>query len=211
MTEELGKIEKPPVSSFKEGRKLFFLPVVYSGENAPQGLNELTDRYWQQAARQLDELTTKLGAVKKIYHELVDTAGEPGLDLIKELNEKSYLLIRSLTVKAAELEAFEDTDTLTEYMDWNRCLMIGLQNSKVISKIYESYAETGKNRNSQLTRKIDDTLQPNEIGLLLMRENHQVQFPPDIQIFYISPPAFDEIKRFIREQENKARNSQSSE
>jgi hypothetical protein len=210
MTEELGKIEKPSVSSFKQGRKLFFLPVIYSSDNAPEDFSGLTNKYWDQADKQLDELTTKLGAVKRIYHELVDSTGEQGLDLVKELNDKSYMMIKSLTNKGAELEAFEDTEILTEYMDWNRCLMIGLQNSKVISKIYESYTETGKKRNSRLTKIIDDTLQPNEIGLLMMRENHQVQFSTNIQIFYISPPALDEIKRFIREQETKAKSEESS-
>ena len=37
-----------------------------------------------------------------------------------------------------------------------------------------------------------------------MRENHQVQFPADIQVFYISPPALDDIKRWLREREQKA-------
>jgi guanylate kinase len=37
-----------------------------------------------------------------------------------------------------------------------------------------------------------------------MRENHQVQIAPDIQVFYIAPPALDEIKRWIREREQKA-------
>jgi hypothetical protein len=211
MTEELGKIEKPSVSSFKQGRKLFFLPVIYSSDNAPEDFTGLTNKYWDQASRQLDELTTKLGVVKRIYHELVDSTGEQGLDLVKELNDKSYVMIKSLTNKGAELEAFEDTDILTEYMDWNRCLMIGLQNSQVISKIYGSYTETGKKRNSQLTKIIDDTLKPDEIGLLMMRENHQVQFPSDTQIFYISPPALDEIKRYIREQEDKVKKEKSQD
>jgi guanylate kinase len=35
-----------------------------------------------------------------------------------------------------------------------------------------------------------------------MRENHQLQFPTDIQIIYVAPPALDEIKRWLREQEN---------
>jgi hypothetical protein len=34
-----------------------------------------------------------------------------------------------------------------------------------------------------------------------MRENHQVQFPPDVQVFYIAPPALDEIRRWLRERE----------
>jgi hypothetical protein len=64
--------------------------------------------------------------------------------------------------------------------------------------------EIGKKRNEHIARKIDETLKDNEIGILLMRENHQVQFPPDIQVFYVAPPALDEIKRWLRESENKS-------
>ena len=49
--------------------------------------------------------------------------------------------------------------------------------------------------------KIDETLKDNEIGMVLMRESHQVQFPADVQVFYVSPPALDDIKRWLREQE----------
>lgn len=205
MGEELGKIEKPAVASFKKGRKLFFVPVVYSSEGVPEAYTEILNKYWEQVGKQLKELTSKLGAVNKIYHELIDAGGEQGANSIKALSEKSYDIIKLLTDKKAELEALEDTDCLTEYMDWNRCLMIGLQNPKVMTKVYEFYIETGKKRNEQLASKIDATLKENEIGVLMMRENHQVQIPPDIQVFYVAPPALDEIKRFVREQESKAK------
>ena len=81
--------------------------------------------------------------------------------------------------------------------------MIGLESQKVVSKVYESYTEAGKQRNESIARKIDETLKENEIGIALMRENHHVQFPSDIQVFYVAPPALDEIKRWLREYESK--------
>jgi hypothetical protein len=123
---------------------------------------------------------------------------------IEELSEKSHKIIRACLEKKAQLEAVEENDILTEFMDWSRCLIIGLQNPKVVSRVYDSYMEAGKKRNEYIARKIDETLQENEIGLLLMRENHQVQFPPDIQVFYVAPPALDEIKRWLREHESRS-------
>lgn len=211
MGEELGKIEKPAVDSFKKGRKLFFVPAVYYSEGMAEEYKKNLGKYWEQVGKQLDELSSKLGQVNRIYHELIDASGEKGAGAIKELNEQSYNIIKSFTDKKAQLEALEDTDLLTEFMDWSRCLMIGLQNPKVMTKVYESYVETGKKRNEQMTKKIDETLKENEIGVLLMRENHQVQFPPDIQVFYVSPPALDEIKRWLREQEKKQANETPAE
>jgi len=93
---------------------------------------------------------------------------------------------------------------LTEFMDWSRCLSVGLQNQKVLTKVYEFYTEASKKRNEHIAKQIDETLKANEIGILLMGEGHQVQFPPDIQVFYVTPPALDEIKRWLRDQEAKS-------
>jgi hypothetical protein len=203
MTEELGKIEKPAVEIFKKGRKLFFVPALYAGEGLPEEYIKLLEKYWEQIEKQVEELSAKLGKINKIYHELIDAEGEKGIVSVKELNQKSHQILESIIQKGARMEALEDTDLLTEFMDWSRCLMIGLQNQKVMSKVYEFYTETAKKRNQKIEKNIDDTLKENEIGIILMRENHQVQFPSDIQVFYVSPPTLDEIKRWLREQEKK--------
>ena len=204
MAEELGKLEKPPVASFKKGRKIYFVPLVYSGQDLPVEYIGKYDKYWEQVEKHLAELALKLGEVNRIYHELIASSGEDGMKTIEELSEKSHKIVRACLEKKAQLEAIEENDILTEFMDWSRCLIIGLQNPKVVSRVYQSYVEAGKKRNEYIARKIDETLQENEIGLLLIRENHQVQIPADIQVFYVAPPALDEIKRWLREHENKS-------
>jgi hypothetical protein len=165
MAEELGKIEKPEVASFKKGRKLYFVPLIYGGEDQPEDYLVKFHKYWEQVARQIVDLTSKLGEVNRVYHELIATPGDEGLKIIKELSEKSHEIVLSCLEKKAQLEAAEDSDILTEFMDWSRCLFIGLQNPKVLSKIYESYMEAGKKRNEYIARKIDETLRENEIGI----------------------------------------------
>lgn len=199
MNQELGKIEKPPVENFKNGRKIFFVPVIYPNEEAPVEYIDKYHRYWEQVEKQIIELSLKLGEVNKIFHELIAVAGEDGVAILKDLNAAGYKIVQACLDKKASLDAFEEPDILTEFMDWSRCLLIGLQNPKVITKIYEFYAEISKKRNEALAKKIDTSLKENEIGLVLLRENHQVQFPADIQVFYVSPPALDDIKRWLRE------------
>ena len=201
MAEELGKIEKLPVDKYKKGRKLFFIPLIYLGEDTPVEYLALFNKYWEQVTKQLADLESKLGSVKKIYHELIPVAGDEGCNAVKDLNEKSHNLIQTTMIKGAQMEALEDGNKMTEFMDWSRCLLIGLQNPDVIKSIYDSYMESGKKRNEYIAGKIDETLDSDEIGILFMRENHQIQFPSDIQVFYVAPPALDEIKRWIREQE----------
>jgi hypothetical protein len=86
-------------------------------------------------------------------------------------------------------------------MDWTKCLAAGLQNQKVFDKVYEAYLQSHKKRNEHIAKMIDETLKEGEIGILLMREGHQVQFTADIEVFYVSPPGLDEIKRWLRTRE----------
>ena len=199
MSEELGKIEKPSVADYGKGRKLYFVPLIYGSKEAPAEYIEKFDKYWKQAADQIDDLELKLGSASRIYHELIPASGEEGLKALKDLNEKSHQVIQSRVKKGSKIEATEDAELLTEFMDWSRCLSIGLQNQNVLGKVYENYTEAGKKRNEFIAKHIDETLKAEETGILFMREGHQVSFPPEIEVFYIAPPALDEINKWLRE------------
>jgi hypothetical protein len=204
MAEELGKIEKPSTERFEKGRKLFFVPLVFSPLEPEGEFDEKVKRYWAEAEAHIANLEAKLGSVRKVFHELIPASGELGDMAIKELNSAGYEIVRSRLDKGAELQALEDAELLTEFMDWSRCLAVGLQNPKVITKVYESYNEARSRRNEGLAKTLDESLHEDEIGLLLMREGHQVQFPSDIDVFYVSPPSLDEIKRWLRSREEEA-------
>ena len=208
MSEKLGKIEKPETSEFKKGRKLYFVPLIYRGIESPEEYLEKFNQYWNQVENQMSALELKLGKIDKIYHELIPVSGEDGVKTIKELNDKSYEIVKDRLDKGAQLEAIEEGELMTELMDWGRCLAIGLQNQKVLTQIYESYTEVSKKRNEYITRQIDETLKTDEIGVLFMREGHQIQFPQDIQVFYVSPPALDDIGRWLRDHKAKSEDDQ---
>ncbi len=199
--QELGKIEKPSAEKYKGARKLFFIPLVFSPREVQGELFEKIFKYWDQVESQLTALELKLGVVKRVYHELVPVGGEEGCKIIEELNSTSYGIVKARVDKGAELHALEDTDLLTESMDWTKCLAVGLQNQNVFDKVYQSYIEAYKKRNEHIAKMIDETLKEGEAGVLLMREGHQVQFPADIEVFYVSPPELDEIKRWLRSRE----------
>jgi len=186
------------------GRKLYFVPLVYPGKEAQAEFVEKCNKYWGEVENQMGDLELKLGQVNRIYHEFISVGGEDGVKAVKELNDKGCEIINKRLEKGAQLEPTEEGELLTEFMDWSRCLAVGLQNRKVFARIYEFYAEASKKRNEHITKQIDETLKANEIGMLLMREGHQVQFPSDIEVFYVAPPALDEIKRWLRDYEAKA-------
>ena len=205
MAEELGKVEKPLAEEFKKGRKLYFVPLIFCEEaSLAEYLGKFT-KYWDQVETQMNNLELKLGKIDKIYHELVSVGSEDGIKSIKELSDKSYRIAKKRRDKGAQIEATEEGELLTEFIDWSQCLAMGLQNQRVFSRIYEFYVAASKKRNEYIARQIDETLKVDETGVLFMREGHQVQFPADIQVFYVAPPTLDEIKRWLRDFEAKSR------
>ena len=211
MAEELGRIEKPAAQDFLGKRKLLFVPLLFGGDELPAAYIEKLDKYWEQVLKQLNDLEAKLGSIIRIYHEMVAEGGEEGCAIVKDLNRQSYEIVNKLMKGGGQLEPLESADLLTELMDWSKCLAVGLQNEGVFKYIYESYLNVNRKRNEQLAVRISETLKPGEVGVLLMREGHQVQFPADIQVFYVAPPTLDEIKRWLRDHESKLHGEQPRE
>jgi len=204
MTEQLGEIQRPSAEEFKEERKLFFVPLVLAPRELEGDLKEIIERYWEQVRSQVDSLEAKLGQVMRVYHELIPVGGEDAAKAIEQLSADSHQVVKSRVDKGAEIHPMEDGDLLTEFMDWTRCLSIGLQNERVLNTVYESFVQIQGKRNEYIAKQIDETLKGGETAILLMREGHQVQFPTDIKVFYIAPPALDEMKRWLRERETAA-------
>lgn len=199
MSEELGRVEKPEVSSFKQTRKILQVPLVYSGKDAPPDYLDLFDKYWQQVSEMVTKLEARLGSVTVILHESVTACGEDGYRVISELNPRSHALCEARSKAGGRLETFEDPALLADVMDWERCLMIGFLSEKVAQKVYDFYSEASKLRYQHISKAIGDLLKDGDIALLFIREGHSVQFPTDIDVFMVAPPALDEIHRWLRD------------
>jgi hypothetical protein len=200
MPEQLGKIERLEVEYFKKGKKLYLVPLVYSGEEAPDEYKEKSSRYWQQVTEQLINLASKIGRVNRVYHESIFQCGEDGMKAMERLNPSSYQIAKTHCDNGAIFETIEERELFEEVMDWQRCLMLGFIGAKVASKVSEFYVEAVKKRNEFMAKKISETLKDDEAGLLFIREEHSVQFPSDIEVFSIFPPALDEIHRWYRDE-----------
>jgi hypothetical protein len=210
MPEELGKIEKPAVAEFKGGRKIFFVPLVLPNKSLPQEFRDKCNTYWDQVKSQLNNLESKLGQASHIFHELVSEDGDKGLKAVEQLEIGSLHIIRQHIEKGSILEATENNDILTELMDWSRCLSSGLQSQKAFSTIYQAYTEASNKRNEYVAKKINETLKEDESGIIFLGEGHHIQFPTDAQVFYIAPPALDDLKRWIRDFESKSHEQEES-
>ena len=205
MSSELGRIEKPEAEQFRGQRKIYLVPLVFAPQQPSPDYAELYERYWTSVREHLLRLEMSIGAVARIYHEAVGLSGDEGLAEAEKLSEKSGSVARSKSDAGATFEAVEDQNLVTECFDWQRCLMVGLENQKVAERVWGYYSEAQRKRYEVMAQRIDETLRPEEAGLLFISEDHRVQFPSDIRVFYVAPPALDEIHRWLRDQRARAR------
>jgi len=208
MSEQLGKIEKPEAEQFKQKRKLYLVPLIFSNDQAPPEYSEKYKLYWAQVSQHLVNLEGKIGKVNHVYHESVSLGDDEGLKVMEKLNPSSYAVAKEKCQNGAVLEATEDHEVAAESADWERFILIGFFSQRVADLATELYVEATHKRYEHIARQIDTTLKPDEVGLLFIREGHLVQFPPDIEVFSVSPPALDDIHRWQRERPTEKRSEQ---
>ena len=196
MTETTEKAEKPRPKHF--GRKLYLVPLVLALQDSPPGYAEKLEAYWGEVGNHVRNLEVRFGKIGKVYHESVPLDGEEGLKLVEQLNEKAHRMLRRKCQQGAEFVALEDRDLFEETMDWRRCLAVVLS-GPVLRKASELYQKASRKRYELMAQRIDETLKDEEAGVLIIGEDHAVQFPSDIQVFYVAPPALDELYRLLRD------------
>jgi hypothetical protein len=191
---------KPDARQYEGNRKLFLVPVYLLGPDAPEEGQRLLEQYWSEVRGHVDNLERSLGKVVRVYHEAVFTGGDEGMAMVEAMNPKGYSFVQAICQSGATLEAAEDGDLVHESSDWQRCISVGLMSQKVLTFAMEGFQEATRLRYERLGKGIDETLKGSESGILFIREDHRVQFPSDIQVFYVAPPALDALKRWINDQ-----------
>ena len=197
MTEELGKIDKPEASQFREKRKLYIVPLLFSSEDAPAEYVEKFNLYWQQVREQVANLESKMGKVNKVYHESITLAGEDGLKVLEKMNPSSYQIVRDNCQDGAQLEPTEDAELAEESMDWERHFLMGFVSQKVARIVSNFFTEASQKRYAHIAKRINETLKGNETAILFVREGHREQFPQGIEVFSVVPPVLDDIHRWL--------------
>ncbi len=199
MAEELGKIEKPEARQFKEKRKLYLIPLLFSWEDAPTEYVEQLNLYWQQVREHVANLESKIGKVNRVYHESITLSGEEGLKVMEKLNQSGYQLAREKCQSGAEFEVAEDTELSEESMDWERHLLMGFLSQKVARIVSDFFVEASTKRYEHIASKVNETLKDSEVAMFFVREGFPVPFPQDIEVFNVAPPVLDEIHRWLRD------------
>ncbi|TNF56493.1 hypothetical protein EP227_00675 [bacterium] len=207
---ELGKIEKPEAASFEGKKKLYHIRNVYLPEGAPEDYTKLFHTYWDEALQQLEKIETA-GKIVKIFCENITVSDKEALDILEKTNKPVAGLIQKKLAEGGTLLPLEREDIFSPFLDWSNCLMV-VRSKEVLEKIYGFYTEYLNKRFQHIIDVIEKNLSDTEAGLLIMRDEDRsrIQFPKDIEVFLITPPSYDNILRWMRDQVTKKADSSKS-
>ncbi len=204
MSQKLGEITKPKVTDYTEKRKLFCLPLIpdIKGMEMPDNLKKSFEQFWNQAKPQIEDLE-RTAKISYIFFESITQDSKQGLEQTKNINKQSHKLIKEKIKEGAKLVTIENHETFNEFLDWSICLSMIGRSPKVFNKVLEFYNNAAKQRLEEIAKKIDKTLGNKESALLIMTDENRMQLqsnlPSDIQVFLIHPPAFNDIKKMLRD------------
>ena len=198
VSQELGRVERPAAQQYAGKRKLLLLPLIQApGLEAPAA-KELLDKFWEQAGQQIDSLERGLGLLRHIFHETLTEGGESGLKQLEVSDSRSHRFLQEKCLAGASLVAIEDPELLMETLDLRRFLMMPLASQRVAQRLQEWFSESNRERYQHIAERINASIKEDQVGLLLISEGHQVQFPSDLEVFYVAPPALDEFRRWFQ-------------
>ncbi len=195
---EFSKIEKPNAEHFKGKRKLYCLPNVYSIPGSDEKYKNLIVKFWEEAEIQIGKLEL-MTPVTAVFCEMV-YQNENALDVLSKIDSYMHEMVKKHLDKGAKLVPIEEENVFSEYIDWANCLKV-VTTEKVFAKVMEFFSEIANKRFHLITEIIDKNLGSGEAGLLIIKDEdrRKINFPQDIEIFLITPPAYDDILRFIRD------------
>ncbi len=195
---ELGQIQRPTVDEFGGKRKLYCVANIYPIEDAPDDYKELVNKYWDEVVLQIEKLENA-GKAGKIFCELISEKSDEAVGLLNKINQRIYRIIKQRLDEGDTLIPLESNEIFGPYTDWGNCLRV-VFTKEVFTKVLEFFMESSEKRAAHMVKLIDDNLAAAEAGLLIMKDEDRarLQFPKDIEVFLITPPSYDDIVRWLR-------------
>ena len=215
---ELGKIEKPHVSTFISKRKLYVVPTLPFEEMASQYNLDAAkvERFWGEVWEKINYFISKYGKISTVYMEGIFDSQKASLEYFEKYGKDSnhYKLIKSLVENGAAIKEIDKREQLEEgkilFDEYSMTYLPAIEKlhrsyygkdidfegwrNHLIKNIQEKQEEMSKD----VTRIISE-MPADSNGILLITDGRPTEFPEGIDIFQIRPPAFDEIERNLRE------------
>lgn len=196
---ELGKISRPDIEKYKDKKKIYFVRNIYLPQNATDKYKNIFKRYWQEVDEHLDKLE-HAGKITDIFCESIYMTGEKAMEVLNSMNPLMKKIVEKKIDAGAKFIPLEDEEIFGAYIDWNNSLML-VRSEGVYKTVHNYLKKTAKDRLKHMSSVLTKNISKGEAGLLIMREEErqQLDLPHDIEVFFVMPPAYDDLIHFIND------------
>ncbi|MEW6601094.1 MAG: hypothetical protein AB1499_08995 [Nitrospirota bacterium] len=199
---EIARIGKPDVAYYKDKRKIYFVRNLYLPQNATDKYKGFFFRYWTEVGEHLAKLEAA-GKISKIFCESIYMTGEEAMKVLSTMNVRLENIVKEKTDAGAELLPLESREIFGTYIDWYNCLSV-IRTQKVHETIHKFLDDTIRERFEHIKSVLNEHIGDKEAALLVMRDEDRehLMLPDDIELFFVTPPAYDDLQQFIRNGKN---------
>ena len=215
---ELGKIDKPDAEKFSEKRKLYVVPILPFEEMSSQFNleNAKIERFWGEVREKIEHFLSVYGNIGTLYIEGIGDDKEHDIKLFEKYGTESnhYKLLKNLVENDAKIRGIDKESLHGKlrliYEEYSKSFL------PEIKEIHEGFygkeidfdgwrkflTDRIQEIQGEMTKFTSDILKEmpeNTNGVLIITEGRVIEYPDDVDIFQIRPPAFDEIVRNIRD------------
>lgn len=206
---KLGQIQKPKADDYIGKKKLYCVANIFAAHDADDEYMRLVGKYWEEVAQQIEKIEAA-GKIYKIFCELISESDDEEREFLTPITDRIAEIITRKKEEGGKLIPLEDKEILGPYTDWGNCLRV-VFTKEVFMKVLEFYTELSQKRLENIMNVISANLSDNEAGLLILNDEDRakLQFPKDIEVFLITPPSYDDLMRWIRDQHTRKKREET--
>jgi len=167
------------------GRMLLLVPRMYTESELrrlvkilPEDLEPKTLEFWNYVE---DKLQVFTGKIQRVYRDEIYQGGEEALTYLSSVDRKNFVIVKKLIENGAVFESTEDSMLIAESKAWLE--MNERQPLNTVS--LESYQETIRERDGYISKRIDETLKDDELGVLFIEPNRRINLNDRIKIITV--------------------------
>ena len=144
----------------------------------PEDFGPRTLEFWSYVEGKLQGF---VGKAQRVYRDEVCQGGEEALAYLSSIQHENFLIVRKLVDNGAIFEATEDSVLVAESKSWVEMI----EQNPLDTVSLEMYQETIRERDSYVSRRINETLGDEETGVLFMKPSRRISFNEHVKIIKV--------------------------
>lgn len=166
-------------------KMLFLVPRMYTenefrdlASTIPQDFGPKTFEFWSYVE---DKLRAFVGKIQRVYRDEVCEGGDKALVYLSAVDRENFVIVKKLVDGGAVFEATEDSMLVAESASWFEAVR-----GDPLDRIsLEMLQETVRERETYVSRRIGETLQDEETGILFAKPGLTVNVDGSVKVIRV--------------------------